>query len=90
MFMGVNTKRAFKSAKYFFKKYHKVKLGDNYYMQKIKINFLTHPKSKCWDYSKNIKSPEEVSLTSTTKFWFICDKCAHSFDICPSHVNRGV
>lgn len=60
---------------------------------KIKSNshkkFSSHPKSKFWDYSKNAQNPEDVSLNSSKKFWFNCDKCAHGFLSSLSHIKQG-
>jgi len=37
-------------------------------------------KVECWNFEKNNKKPREVTLSSSSdKYWFNCDKCAHSF-----------
>src|SRR5690242_19771915 len=51
--------------------------------------FMIHPKAEFWDIDRNEKTPLEVSLTSATKFWFICDKCNHSFESTVNQVSNG-
>ena len=50
-------------------------------------SLASHPKSDCWNYSKNIVLPENVYLKSNQKCWFICDKCEHDFEIALSNVS---
>ena len=35
--------------------------------------------AKEWDYSKNIKKPDEVTSKSNKKYWWICSKCGHNW-----------
>jgi very-short-patch-repair endonuclease len=48
-------------------------------------SFASHEKAIHWDYTKNNlidkDNPRKVLNNTHTKFWFICDKCNHSFDI---------
>lgn len=42
-------------------------------------SFGSHPKAQFWS-SKNIGRPENYSLNSHSKCWFICNKCGHEFN----------
>jgi very-short-patch-repair endonuclease len=50
-------------------------------------SFASHEKSKCWDYSKNDKTPREIFKNASSKYFFVCDVCKHSFDILPQSIN---
>jgi very-short-patch-repair endonuclease len=43
-------------------------------------SFASHPKSKFWS-DKNELKPHEVYKSNREKYWFICDKCSHKFEI---------
>lgn len=45
----------------------------------FKHSFLSNEKSEFWDYTKNIKRPENVSKNSHDSFYFKCNECSHSF-----------
>jgi hypothetical protein len=45
-----------------------------------KASFASHPRAKYWS-KRNILSPREVSRCSNSKYWFICNKCHHEFDL---------
>ena len=49
-------------------------------------SFASNIKSKCWDYHKNIIKPRDVFLKSGKKYWFLCDKCIHSFEKSPNTI----
>lgn len=50
-------------------------------------SFASHEKSKFWDYIKNDKVPREIFKNANSKYFFLCDKCEHSFDILPQTIN---
>lgn len=52
-------------------------------------SFASHQKSKCWDYDKNEVTPRQVYKNSTEKYFFVCDKCNHSFDTTPKILSLG-
>lgn len=52
-------------------------------------SFSVHPKSKCWDYTKNKDTPRDYFKNNAELHWFKCDKCFHSFDISLNHVISG-
>ena len=43
-------------------------------------------KVDCWNYEKNDLDPIEVTLSSSNKYWFICDVCEHNFKSSPSKI----
>lgn len=54
-----------------------------------KKSFASHEKSKYWDYDKNKVTPRQVYKKSTEKYFFICDKCPHSFETTPNILTKG-
>jgi very-short-patch-repair endonuclease len=52
--------------------------------------FINNIKSNCWDYEKNINKLIKIFNNSSKKYWFICDKCTHSFDITPNSISKGI
>jgi hypothetical protein len=50
-------------------------------------SFANHPKSQFWS-QRNERIPRQVFLLSDKKFWFDCDKCAHSFEIGLGSITR--
>lgn len=60
-------------------------------MKKISFekSFAKSKMSKYWNYEKNIKNPDEVSLCSAQKFWFACEKCNHDFLTNPHSISKG-
>jgi DNA-directed RNA polymerase subunit RPC12/RpoP len=50
-------------------------------------SFACHPTSELWDYNKNKVKPRDIFLGSDIKYWFLCDKCSHSFLKDPNHIN---
>ena len=53
-----------------------------------KSSFASSHRAKFWDYEKNDKKPEEVSLNSRTKFWFNCEDCGHSISKKPQDITQ--
>ncbi len=53
-------------------------------------SFASHPRAKNWNYSKNNKTPREVFLFSHDKYWFDCDICSNTFNMCLCHVSNNV
>ncbi len=52
--------------------------------------FDTHPKSQHWDFKKNGDvNPKDVTLGSEKKFWFVCDRCFHSFPSAIYNITKG-
>ena len=44
----------------------------------------------CWNYVKNNNiEPREMRKSSAKKFWFICDKCEHNFNITLNDITSG-
>ena len=44
-------------------------------------SFASHPRASCWHPTKNGDiTPRDVFKNSGKKYWFVCDKCTHSFD----------
>ena len=41
-----------------------------------------------WDYSKNKISPSETSIGSKSRYWWICNKCGHSWETTPYNRSR--
>lgn len=42
-----------------------------------------------WNYSKNSKKPEEVAISSGTKYWFICKEKGHNYFQRPGDTSNG-
>ncbi len=43
-------------------------------------SFASHPKSRLWDYNKNIKTPRDYTLKCEFSAFFICE-CGHVFEM---------
>ena len=41
-----------------------------------------------WDYSKNKISPSATSIGSKSKYWWVCNKCRHSWETTPYNRSR--
>ena len=52
------------------------------------FGYLYPLKAKQWDYSKNDKTPYEVSPHTGKKYWFICDKCGKSIQKSLNALNK--
>ena len=49
-------------------------------------SFASHPRAKFWS-KKNKKTPRQVTKSTATKYWFVCDKDKeHIFDVALYHV----
>jgi very-short-patch-repair endonuclease len=55
----------------------------------FKHSFASHKKAQFWHPTKNKISPRSVALKDDKKYWFICQKCEHDFDISPSSIDRN-
>jgi len=51
-------------------------------------SFAVHPRSKQWS-KRNPDTPRECAIGSSTKRWFDCDKCPHSFESDLHHISCG-
>lgn len=51
-------------------------------------SFAIHEKSKYWS-TLNEFTPDKVFMWSKNKYWFICNKCNHNFDIRLESINVG-
>jgi hypothetical protein len=52
-------------------------------------SFASHEKSQYWNYDKNELTPRQVYIKSIEKYFFMCNKCNHSFDTTPRLVVNG-
>jgi very-short-patch-repair endonuclease len=53
-------------------------------------SFSRHEKIKYWKIGKNNDiSPRDISSYAHEKFWFVCDKCGHDFEMSPHRVNHN-
>lgn len=44
-------------------------------------------KVKCWNINKNKHiTPRDIAIKATSKYWFICDVCNHSFNKSINHI----
>nr|WRK65263.1 restriction endonuclease [Marseillevirus futianmevirus] len=52
-------------------------------------SFASHEKAKFWDFEKNTKTPRDVTVSSSGKYWLKCEKCVHSFQATLARTNNG-
>src|SRR5687767_5249874 len=45
--------------------------------------------AESWDYSKNTDTPNDVSVASSKKRWWICTKCKHTWIAAISNRTNG-
>ena len=49
---------------------------------------LNNLKINCWDIKKNNLIPRNIFIGTDKKYWFICDKCNHSFNSMICHITN--